>query len=54
MSDPCECETVKLYDGKWQCMLCRKKFMPVDMIAELKLWDIITKLKPWDIITDRR
>lgn len=29
----CECQTVKQYEtGVWSCMLCRRKFLPVDKI----------------------
>ena len=31
----CKCENVKPNgDGTWQCMLCRRKFIPVDAIVE--------------------
>ena len=33
MSTECECQTVKKYDGVYQCMLCRRRFAPLDMIA---------------------
>ena len=35
MDGSCKCKTVKQYEANtWQCMVCRRKFVPVDQIQE--------------------
>ena len=46
----CKCETVKLYDGAWQCMLCRRPFIPEDTCRDNNcaacVFEDITDQKP--------
>ena len=32
----CECSNVKLYEGKWMCMICRRRFIPIDICGKCK------------------
>ena len=29
-SKECRCTTVKRYENEWQCLLCGKRFIPID------------------------
>ena len=33
MDKECKCQTVKRYDDSYQCMICRRKFLPADSVT---------------------